>query len=105
MAQWRRWCLDCEYMMGEGGYELRRQYAALTLPLLSVSWKCGVCGRKIPVRSALVILDFSDRVANQACGRGSSTGWYDSPGKTWKILQLMSSENGNVQQEHDLSVV
>jgi predicted alpha/beta hydrolase len=38
MAQWRRWCLDCEYMMGEGGYELRRQYAALTLPLLSVSF-------------------------------------------------------------------
>jgi predicted alpha/beta hydrolase len=38
MEQWRRWCLDRDYMMGEGGCELRRQYAALTLPLLSVSF-------------------------------------------------------------------
>ncbi|MCH7341819.1 alpha/beta fold hydrolase [Pelomonas sp. CA6] len=38
MAQWRRWCLDRDYMMGEGGAPLRAQYAALTLPMLSLSF-------------------------------------------------------------------
>lgn len=38
MAQWRRWCLDRDYMMGEGGDALRRQYAALQLPMLSLSF-------------------------------------------------------------------
>jgi predicted alpha/beta hydrolase len=38
MAQWRRWCLDRDYMMGEGGAALRTQYAALKLPMLSLSF-------------------------------------------------------------------
>nr|WP_316643717.1 alpha/beta fold hydrolase [uncultured Roseateles sp.] len=38
MAQWRRWCLDRDYMMGEGGAGLRAQYAALKLPMLSLSF-------------------------------------------------------------------
>jgi len=38
MAQWRRWCLDRDYMMGEGGAALRAQYAALELPMLSLAF-------------------------------------------------------------------
>jgi len=38
MAQWRRWCLDRDYLMGEGGAALRQQYAALKLPMLSLSF-------------------------------------------------------------------
>ncbi|MFG6446966.1 alpha/beta fold hydrolase [Roseateles sp. BYS180W] len=38
MAQWRRWCLSPDYMMGEGGEALRRQYAELRLPLLALSF-------------------------------------------------------------------
>lgn len=38
MAQWRRWCLDRDYMMGEGGVALREHYAALTLPMLSLGF-------------------------------------------------------------------
>lgn len=38
MAQWRRWCLDRDYMMGEGGAALRAQYAALRTPMLSLAF-------------------------------------------------------------------
>lgn len=38
MAQWRRWCLDRDYMMGEGGDALRQQYASLKTPMLSMSF-------------------------------------------------------------------
>lgn len=38
MAQWRRWCLDRDYLMGEGGPGLRAQYAALRLPMLSLAF-------------------------------------------------------------------
>lgn len=38
MTQWRRWCMDRDYMMGEGGATLRSQYAALKLPMLSLSF-------------------------------------------------------------------
>ncbi|MDN3922302.1 alpha/beta hydrolase family protein [Roseateles violae] len=38
MAQWRRWCLDRDYMMGEGGEALRAQYAALATPMLSLAF-------------------------------------------------------------------
>ncbi len=37
MAQWRRWCLSPHYMMGEGGEALRRHYATLRTPMLSLS--------------------------------------------------------------------
>ncbi len=38
MAQWRRWCLDRDYLMGEGGAAWRQQYAALKLPMLALSF-------------------------------------------------------------------
>jgi predicted alpha/beta hydrolase len=38
MAQWRRWCLDRDYLMGEGGEAWRAQYAALRTPMLSLSF-------------------------------------------------------------------
>ena len=38
MAQWRRWCLHRDYMMGEGGASLRAQYAVLKIPMLSLSF-------------------------------------------------------------------
>lgn len=38
MAQWRRWCMDRDYLMGEGGSALRAQYAALRLPMLSLAF-------------------------------------------------------------------
>lgn len=38
IAQWRRWCLHRDYMMGEGGDTLRRQYARVGTPILSLSF-------------------------------------------------------------------
>ena len=38
MVQWRRWCLHRDYLMGEGGAALRAQYAALRVPMLSLSF-------------------------------------------------------------------
>lgn len=38
MTQWRRWCLDPGYMMGEGGQALRAHYAALRTPMLSLAF-------------------------------------------------------------------
>ncbi|MDM4766367.1 alpha/beta fold hydrolase [Pelomonas sp. SE-A7] len=38
MQQWRRWCLDRDYMMGEGGSALRTHYAAFKAPMLSLAF-------------------------------------------------------------------
>lgn len=38
MAQWRRWCLQPDYMMGEGGAALRAHYAAFEAPMLSLAF-------------------------------------------------------------------
>jgi len=38
MAQWRRWCLSPDYMMGEGGERLRARYASVHNPILSLSF-------------------------------------------------------------------
>jgi predicted alpha/beta hydrolase len=38
IAQWRRWCLDRDYMMGEGGPQLREQYGRIGNPILSLSF-------------------------------------------------------------------
>ncbi len=38
MAQWRRWCLHRDYLMGEGGAALRQQYASLRAPMLALSF-------------------------------------------------------------------
>ena len=38
MKQWRRWCLDREYLVGAQGADVRRDYAALTTPILSLSF-------------------------------------------------------------------
>ncbi len=38
MAQWRRWCLHRDYLMGEGGDEWRNRYAAIRTPILSLSF-------------------------------------------------------------------
>lgn len=38
MAQWRRWCLDREYAVGAEGDAVRRQYAAVTAPIVSLSF-------------------------------------------------------------------
>ena len=38
MAQWRRWCLSPDYMMGEGGAGLRARYAGVRNPILSLSF-------------------------------------------------------------------
>jgi predicted alpha/beta hydrolase len=38
MAQWRRWCLSPDYMMGEGGAPLRARYAQVRNPILSLSF-------------------------------------------------------------------
>ena len=38
MAQWRRWCLSPDYLMGEGGEAWQRRYAALDRPILSLSF-------------------------------------------------------------------
>lgn len=38
MAQWRRWCLHRDYMMSERGRDWRERYAAITTPILSLSF-------------------------------------------------------------------
>lgn len=38
MAQWRRWCLHRDYLMGEGGRAWRERYAAMSTPILSLSF-------------------------------------------------------------------
>jgi predicted alpha/beta hydrolase len=38
MRQWREWCLDRDYLVGVLGDEVRERYAALRLPLVSLSF-------------------------------------------------------------------
>ncbi|MEO8151672.1 MAG: alpha/beta fold hydrolase [Rhizobacter sp.] len=38
MQQWRRWCLNRDYLVGEGGDAVRAEYAAITTPMLSLSF-------------------------------------------------------------------
>lgn len=38
MRQWRRWCLDREYVVGAQGEGARRDYAAVSAPILSLSF-------------------------------------------------------------------
>ena len=38
MAQWRRWCLNRDYAVGVEGELVRRQYAAVTAPIVSLSF-------------------------------------------------------------------
>ena len=38
MRQWRAWCLDREYVVGVEGEAVRRDYATLTTPILSLSF-------------------------------------------------------------------
>ncbi|MFC5300474.1 alpha/beta fold hydrolase [Azospira restricta] len=38
MAQWRRWCLHRDYAVGVEGEPVRRQYAAVTTPIVSLSF-------------------------------------------------------------------
>jgi predicted alpha/beta hydrolase len=38
MAQWRRWCLDREYAVGAEGERIRAQYAAVSTPIVSLSF-------------------------------------------------------------------
>jgi len=38
MAQWRRWCLNPNYVIGVEGAGIRAQYAALTTPITSLSF-------------------------------------------------------------------
>jgi predicted alpha/beta hydrolase len=38
LRQWRRWCLNREYLIGVEGEAVRAQYAALRLPTLSLSF-------------------------------------------------------------------
>jgi len=38
MAQWRRWCLSPDYLMGEGGAAWQRRYEAVGNPILSLSF-------------------------------------------------------------------
>lgn len=38
MRQWRAWCLDRDYVVGVEGDAVRRDYAALTTPILSLSF-------------------------------------------------------------------
>lgn len=38
MAQWRRWCLDPDYSAGAEGELVRQLYAAVDLPILSLSF-------------------------------------------------------------------
>ena len=37
MLQWRRWCLNPDYRVGEGGAPLRARYASVRFPILSLS--------------------------------------------------------------------
>lgn len=38
MAQWRRACLNRDYLVGVGGEKMRSDYAAITTPMLSLSF-------------------------------------------------------------------
>lgn len=38
MQQWRRWCLDRDYLVGVGGDRVRADYAAIRTPILSLSF-------------------------------------------------------------------
>ena len=38
MAQWRRWCLDREYVVGVEGEQVRKAYASIRTPMLSLSF-------------------------------------------------------------------
>lgn len=38
MAQWRRWCLDRDYAVGVEGEAVRRLYAAVATPIISLSF-------------------------------------------------------------------
>jgi predicted alpha/beta hydrolase len=38
MAQWRRWCLNREYVVGAEGESVRRSYASVSTPMLSLSF-------------------------------------------------------------------
>src|SRR5690606_6760905 len=38
MAQWRRWCLDPEYLVGVEGEAVRAAYAAVRTPVTSISF-------------------------------------------------------------------
>jgi predicted alpha/beta hydrolase len=38
MAQWRRWCLEAEYAVGAEGEAVRAEYAAVRLPIVSLSF-------------------------------------------------------------------
>ena len=38
IAQWRRWCLHPDYMIGVEGGSIREDFAAMRLPMLSLSF-------------------------------------------------------------------
>ena len=38
MSQWRDWCLNADYAVGVGGETVRRQYAAVSTPIVSLSF-------------------------------------------------------------------
>lgn len=38
MAQWRRWCLTPEYVVGAEGDHIRAEYAAVRTPIMSISF-------------------------------------------------------------------
>jgi predicted alpha/beta hydrolase len=38
MAQWRRWCLSREYVVGAEGPQVREAYASVRMPMLSLSF-------------------------------------------------------------------
>lgn len=38
MAQWRRWCLSREYVVGAEGEQVREAYASVRMPMLSLSF-------------------------------------------------------------------
>jgi predicted alpha/beta hydrolase len=38
MRQWRAWCLDRDYVVGAQGEDVRRDYAAVTTPICSLSF-------------------------------------------------------------------
>ncbi len=38
MSQWRRWCLDREYVVGAEGEHVRAAYSSVTTPILSLSF-------------------------------------------------------------------
>jgi predicted alpha/beta hydrolase len=38
MAQWRRWCLSREYVVGAEGAHIRAAYAAVRIPIVSISF-------------------------------------------------------------------